>query len=190
MRYPKGHKDETRRRILDVSSRRFRKHGLEAVGIADLMKAAGLTHGGFYFHFPTKKHLIREAVGDALDQSNRRNERVAREGLEALVRRYLSPAKRDKPDNACAAAALVAEIARQPVAVRRPFMENLDRFIDLIAAQLPDGDAPTRRRKAVGIFSVMMGALQIARAEPDPTRSQEILDSGIEAALRLGAPDS
>lgn len=89
MRYAKGHKEAARKRILDVSSRRFRRDGLEAVGIADLMKAAGLTHGGFYFHFPTKGHLIREAVNDALDESNTRNERIAREGLEALVRSYL-----------------------------------------------------------------------------------------------------
>jgi TetR/AcrR family transcriptional repressor of nem operon len=187
LRYPKGHVDATRKRILKMASKRFRKEGLERAGIAELMKAAGLTHGGFYFHFASKEDLVREAMNDAFDQSSVRYARRAeRAKLEAIVRGYLTPGRRDKPENGCAAAALVAEIARHPVSTRRAFMAKLDQLLELIGAQLPSGDATTRRRSAIGIFAVMMGTLQLARAEPNPARSKQILESGIEAALTLG----
>jgi AcrR family transcriptional regulator len=187
VRYPKGHIDVTRKRILKTASRRFRKEGLERAGIADLMKAAGLTHGGFYFHFASKEDLVREAMNEAFEQSSSRYLRRGKHGqLEAIVRGYLAPATRDKPENGCAAAALIAEIARHPVSTRRAFMAKLDHLFELIGAQLPSGDANTRRRNAIGIFAVMMGTLQLARAEPDPTRSRQILKSGIDAALILG----
>jgi len=187
VRYPKGHVDATRKRILKTASKRFRKEGLERAGIADLMKAAGLTHGGFYFHFASKEDLVREAMNEAFDQSSARNVRRAERGqLEAIVRGYLAPSRRDKPENGCAAAALIAEIARRPVSTRRAFMAKLHNLLDLIGAQLPSGDASTRRRSAIGIFAVMMGTLQLARAEPNPTRSRQILKSGIDAALILG----
>jgi AcrR family transcriptional regulator len=190
MRYAKGHKEAARKRIVSAAAKRLRRDGLEPVGIAELMKAAGLTHGGFYFHFDSKNDLIRAAVADALGESNSRNERLIQEkGLEALLRSYLSLQKRDKPASACTAAALTAEIARKPVAIRRAFMKELDRFIDMIAARMPGEVETARRRAGIGVFSVMMGALQLARAEPDPQRSQEILDSGIQAALRLGDGD-
>jgi TetR/AcrR family transcriptional regulator, transcriptional repressor for nem operon len=187
MRYPKGHVDATRKRILKTASRRFRKEGLERAGIAELMKAAGLTHGGFYFHFASKEDLVREAVNDALDQSSVRYAQRAQRGqLEAIVREYLTPVQRDKPESGCAAAALIAEIARRPVSTRRAFMANVDHLVEIISAQLPSGDANMRRRSAIGIFAVMMGTLQLARAEPNPARSKQILESGIDAALTLG----
>jgi len=181
--------DATRKRILKTASRRFRREGLERAGLADLMKAAGLTHGGFYFHFASKEDLVREAMNEAFDQTNALNEQIARSGeheLEAIIRGYLTPGRRDRPESGCAAAALVAEIARHPVSTRRAFMAKLDRLLELIGAYLPRGDATRRRRTAIGIFAVMMGALQLARAEPNPTRSKQILESGIDAALTLG----
>jgi TetR/AcrR family transcriptional regulator, transcriptional repressor for nem operon len=189
LRYAKGHVDATRERILKTASRCFRREGFERAGIADLMKAAGLTHGGFYFHFASKEDLVREAMNEAFDQTNARNARRARSGengLEAIVRGYLNPGRRDRPESGCAAAALVAEIARHPVSTRVAFMAKLDHLLDLIGGHLPSGDATTRRRTAIGIFAVMMGALQLARAEPNPARSKRILESGIDAALTLG----
>jgi len=188
LRYAKGHLDATRERILRKAARHLRKQGLERAGIADLMKAAGLTHGGFYFHFASKEDLVREAINEAFDQTNARNERRGMHGLEAIVRGYLTPGRRDRPESGCAAAALIAEIARHPVSTRRAFMAKLDRLLELIGAHVPTGDATTRRRTAIGIFAVMMGALQLARAEPNPARSKQILESGIDAALTLGQP--
>jgi TetR/AcrR family transcriptional repressor of nem operon len=186
LRYPKGHVDETRKRILKNAAARFRKEGLERAGIAELMKAADLTHGGFYFHFASKEDLVCEALNEAFDQTNALNARRAKRGkIEAIARGYLAPNRRDKPENACAAAALVGEIARHPVSTRRAFMAKLDELIELIGAHLPSGNVISRRRSAIGIFAVMMGSLQLARAEPNPTRSKEILESGMDAALAL-----
>ncbi len=187
MRYEKGHKDATRKHIIDVASKRFRKEGLEAVGLAGLMADAGLTHGGFYAHFQSKEDLVREAVTDAFRQSNARFERAARDDEDkfaAIVNGYLIPEHRDRPDLGCVAAALVSEIARHTEPTRQAFTSQLNSLIDLVEAQLPPGP-PDRRKCATAIVALLMGSLQLARAETDVTRSAEILASGAEAAFAL-----
>jgi AcrR family transcriptional regulator len=187
MRYEKGHKDATRKRIVDVASKRFRKEGVEAVGLAGLMADAGLTHGGFYAHFKSKEDLVREAVTDAFTQSNARFECAARDDEDrfaAIVNGYLTPEHRDRPDLGCVAAALVSEIARHTEPTRQAFTSQLNSLIDLVEAQLPSGP-PDRRKCATAIVALMMGSLQLARAETDVTRSAEILASGVEAAFAL-----
>ena len=187
MRYEKGHKDATRKRIVDVASKRFRKEGVEAVGLAGLMADAGLTHGGFYAHFKSKEDLVREAVTDAFTQSNARFECAARDDEDrfaAIVNGYLTPEHRDRPDLGCVAAALVSEIARHTEPTRQAFTSQLNSLIDLVEAQLPSGP-PDRRKCATAIVALIMGSLQLARAETDVTRSAEILASGAEAAFAL-----
>jgi len=187
MRYEKGHKDATRKRIVDVASKRFRKEGVEAVGLAGLMADAGLTHGGFYAHFKSKEDLVREAVTDAFTQSNARFECAARDdedGFAAIVNGYLTPEHRDRPDLGCVAAALVSEIARHTEPTRQAFSSQLNSLIDLVEAQLPSAP-PDRRKCATAIVALIMGSLQLARAETDVTRSAEILASGAEAAFAL-----
>ncbi len=189
MRYEKGHKDVTRTRIVEVASKRFRKDGVEAVGVARLMADAGLTHGGFDAHFASKEDLVKEAVRDALDHTRAGLERVARAdggGIEALVRSYLASQHRDRPDRGCAAAALVAEIARHSHPTRAAFTEKIEALVDLIAEQLPAGDQRERRKAATGIFAVMMGTLQLARAAPDKSLSDQILESGVRRRSQLG----
>jgi AcrR family transcriptional regulator len=184
MRYAKGHKDATRRRIVEAASQRFRKEGVERVGVAGLMAEAGLTHGGFYAHFPSKEDLVREAVSEGFAATHARFERLAQAGgLEAIVREYLSPRHRDQPERGCTAAALTAEVARHPEPTRLAFTERTDALIGLIAEQLPGHD----RRRASAILALMLGALQLARAETDPERSQELLDSAVDAALALAS---
>jgi AcrR family transcriptional regulator len=188
MRYEKGHKDATRKRIVDVASKRFRKEGVEAVGLAGLMADAGLTHGGFYAHFKSKEDLVREAVGDAFGQTNAAFERVSKEnedGFAVIVRGYLRPEHRDHPELGCVAATLTAEIARHPEPTRQAFNAQVNGLIDLVAARLPAASAEVRRKGATAVVALMMGTLQLARAETDPARSLEILESGVEAALAL-----
>ena len=151
------------------------------------MTDAGLTHGGFYAHFQSKVDLLKEAAADALADTRARLERAARAdggGIEALVRMYLASQHRDRPDRGCAAA-LASEIARHAQPTRAAFTEKIEAIVNLIAEQLPAGDEHIRRKAAIGIFSVMMGALQLARAAPDKNLSNQILESGIDAALRL-----
>jgi TetR/AcrR family transcriptional repressor of nem operon len=187
MRYEKGHKDETRRRILAAASKRFRKEGIAAVGLAGLMADAGLTHGGFYSHFAAKEDLVREALAFTLDISRAALAREAAErgGLPAIVRAYLAPRHRDRPEHGCAIAALAAEVARHPAPTRAALAQHIEALIDLIAAHLAEVDPPARRRTATAVFCAMMGALQLARVTLDPTSADEILESGVAAGLAL-----
>ena len=186
MRYDKGHKDATRRRIIDVASRQFRQQGVAAVGLAGIMTDAGLTNGAFYAHFASKADLLREVLCNV----RKRNEmwQAAPEsgaGLASTIRDYLSSGHRDNPGRGCPTSALVAEIARHPKAARDAFTDKLARIIELIAARLDSGTQRERRRKAVALYGLMVGTLQFARAVNDKQLSEEILQSGAEQALAL-----
>jgi AcrR family transcriptional regulator len=187
MRYEKGHKEATRQRILETASARFRRNGIEKVGVADIMAEAGLTHGGFYSHFQSKEELVGEAVALAARQSRERFARRVQEGgLENWIRTYMRPEHRDHPEKGCAAAALASELARHPKSSRAKFAGDFQRLFAEIAEQLPHGGTPARRRaRAIGIFATMMGAMQLARAAGDAALSDEILESGVANALAL-----
>jgi TetR/AcrR family transcriptional repressor of nem operon len=185
MRFEKGHKDATRQRIIAAASERFRQDGVAATGIAGVMEAAGLTHGGFYAHFPSKEDLVRAATASAMQGTPSRTV-LEQHGLEAYIRTYLRTSHRDAPGQGCAAAALAPEIARASDATRADFAAELDDTMAEIAARLPpDRPAAARWETAIAIFGVMLGTLQLARAVPDKTRSDRILSSGIQAALQL-----
>lgn len=186
MRYERGYKEVTRQHILDIASRRFRKHGL-AEGISGIMKDAGLTHGGFYSHFQSKGDLVRESLLDAAGKKRARLAEAAQTGgFEALVREYLSRAHRDRLENSCAFAALISDFGRLPRSSRAVFTREVKTYIELIAAQLAGGDEAERRRRAMQIFGVLLGALQLARTIEDRDASDRMLEAGVEAALGLG----
>src|SRR5689334_7892551 len=115
MRYEKGRKDTSRRRIMEVAAERFRCDGIAASGLAGIMSDAGLTNGAFYPHFPSKAALVRESLAAALeDQSSRLQQIMSAGGLEAVIATYLSAEHRDEPGKGCAVAALLPELAREP----------------------------------------------------------------------------
>jgi TetR/AcrR family transcriptional regulator, transcriptional repressor for nem operon len=187
MRYEKGHKETTRRRIIETASARFRKDGIEGVGLADLMAEAGLTNGGFYSHFSSKEDLVRAALEEATCRSAQNSDcRIEEGGLEAWIRAYLRTKHRDHPERGCVVAALAAELARRPEATRKTFAENIAKVRSAIEAHLPASlSAALKRKTAVGIFATLVGSLQIARAVHDPSLSDEILEAGITSALTL-----
>jgi AcrR family transcriptional regulator len=187
MRYEKGHKDTTRQHIIDVASRQFRGNGVAAVGLAGIMSDAGLTNGAFYTHFESKEDLVQAVLLKALDRREERLRTVVSDnaGLETMIREYLSSRHRDRPDDGCPTAALVAEVARHPKTTRDAFTAKVSKFIELIATQIRAGSADERRRNAVAIYGVMVGTLQLARAVNDRKLSDEILESGVIAALAL-----
>ena len=187
MRYEKGHKDTTRQHIIEVASRQFRGHGVAAVGLAGIMSDAGLTNGAFYNHFESKEDLVQAVLANALDRREARLRAVAAEdaGLETMIRDYLSPRHRDRADDGCPTAALVAEVARHPKSTRDAFTAKVQTFIELIATQIHAGSVAERRRNAVAIYGMMVGTLQLARAVNDKKLSDEILESGVTAALAL-----
>ena len=185
MRYDKGHKDETRRHILDVASAQFRESGIAAVGLAGIMSAAGLTNGAFYTHFASKEDLVREVLIDALTRREERHRNNLENGvaLEATIREYLSTRHRDRAGTGCPTAALAAEIARHPKATRDAFTGKVADIIVLMAEQIRQGSPEQRRRKAITIYATMVGALQLARAVNDKPLSDEILENAVEAAI-------
>jgi TetR/AcrR family transcriptional repressor of nem operon len=162
---------ENRRRILDVASRLFRDKGFEAVSVAEVMKAAGLTHGGFYGHFGSKDDLIAQTLAHVL---------VADAGgggdFRAYVASYLSPRHRDNAAGGCPTAGLAAAIRHQTPAARSAMTEGLRSQIDRMGKSLPDLDPVDRRRAAIGSFAAMVGAVILARAVDDPVLSDEVLE--------------
>lgn len=185
MRYEKGHKDLTRRRIVEVASRQFREHGVAAVGIAGIMSDAGLTNGAFYAHFDSKEDLVREVLSHAGFRNKLSKAAENGTGLAGAIRDYLSQNHRDNPGQGCPTSALVAEIARHPKATRDAFTDKVDDVIELIAAALDAETEAERRRKAVAIYALMVGTLQLARAVNDKRLSGEILQSGADEAVAL-----
>jgi TetR/AcrR family transcriptional repressor of nem operon len=182
MRYPKEHKEITHRRVVEIASKRFRKEGVGAVGVATLMADAGLTHGGFYNHFSSKEDLIEEAIVGAMESTFARVlQRVEADGIEPFIRSYLRPAHRDHPETGCAVAALAAEIARRPKSTRAAFTKRVSKLISFIEARLPKRDAAV----AQAIFSILVGTLQLARAVSDSKLSNQLLRAGENAALAL-----
>lgn len=169
MRVTQDQMRENRRRILAEASRLFREKGFEAVGVADVMKAAGLTHGGFYGHFSSKEDLMAQAITQAMSE-------VAGGGdLPAFLQAYLSPAHRDDAKNGCPIAALAADVRLRPQAARSAMSTGIRLQIESIEAALPDTEANDRRRKAIGVYAAMIGALILARAVDTPDLSDEIL---------------
>lgn len=188
MRYEKGHKQETRRKVLETAAHRFRKHGIESTGVAALMADAGLTHGGFYAHFRSKEDLTAEAVRAAFENSRLffAGETGEKPTLEKFISRYLSPRHRDHPELGCVAAALASEVGRQSPKIRARFTESFQEAVALVTQGLPPAfRGKARMGRAKAILSLMIGALQLSRAVDDPALSESLLKQGRLAALEL-----
>lgn len=192
MRYSKEHKQETHARIVKKASVRLREKGAHGIGVADLMKEAGLTHGGFYAHFDSREALVIEAFGYAMDRASEHWRNMTAEippekRLSAIVDSYVSATHRDDPGRGCAVPTLGAEIARESAKTRKAFAAKLDQMIDLVADQIPDVPRKTARRLAMGTMATMMGALVMSRVAGTGELSDEILASGRETALGRAA---
>ncbi|MGN8546989.1 TetR/AcrR family transcriptional regulator [Bradyrhizobium sp. 13971] len=193
MRFEKGHKAETRRHIVDVASKCMRRDGISATGIAGIMGEAGLTKGAFSPHFESKDALVREALGRALGEQQLCLEQDQLKGidLEGTIRRYLNRAHLEGAADGCPSAALLPEIARQPLSTRRDYEKALHSYVMALAALLPGGDSVKKHRRATAIFGLMVGTLQFARVVPDAAKARQIMEGGVEAALDLArAPSS
>lgn len=193
MRYSKDHKAETRQRVIDVASKRFRKDGIEATGLARIMADAELTHGGFYAHFSSKDQLVQESITAAVDSARDYLVHAARSArargadrMEAIVHAYLRPAHVKQPELGCAVPSLVAEVGRLSIEIRERLTEIVDSLVELIASTLPkhlEKEAALERGHA--ILASMIGTLQLARLVTDEEACARILASGRQAALAL-----
>ena len=188
MRYSREHKLETHARIVRKASVRLREKGAHGVGVADLMKEAGLTHGGFYAHFDSRDDLVIEAFTHAMDRSTERwrklVEQTPREKRFAtIVNSYLTSLHRDDPGRGCAIPTLGAEIARESARTRRVFAGRLDQMIDILADQVPNLPRKAARKRAAAAMATMIGTLVMARVAGSGDFSDEILGAGREALL-------
>jgi TetR/AcrR family transcriptional regulator, transcriptional repressor for nem operon len=182
MRYQKGRKDASRRRIMEVAAEHFRSDGIAASGLSGIMNDVGLTNGAFYPHFQSKAELVRECVAEALeDQSRRMQETLTVGGLEAVLAAYLSPEHRDHPETGCVSAALLPELARQPPETRGLYAERLLNIVRQMASSLPP-QIPDREGLVIGLYATLVGTLQLARAVGGSALSDRILAAGADAA--------
>ena len=162
---------ENRRRILDAAGRLFRAKGFDAVSVAEVMKAAGLTHGGFYGHFSSKDDLIAETLAEILvaDPGKESN-------FQAFVDAYLSPKHRDNAANGCPTAGLAALTRHQAASSRKAMSVGLRTQIERLSKVSPGTTAAKKRRAAIANWSAMVGAIILARAVDDRALSDEILE--------------
>jgi TetR/AcrR family transcriptional regulator, transcriptional repressor for nem operon len=194
MRYSREHKLETHERIVKRASVRLREKGAHGIGVADLMKDAGLTHGGFYAHFDSREALVIEAFAHAMDRSTERWRKLGEttppeQRLTAIVDSYLTPVHRDDPGHGCAVPTLAAEIARESPKTRRAFAGKLEQMIEMMADQIPDVPRKAARKQATAAIATMMGTMVMARVAGTGEFSEEILGAGREAVLgRAAAP--
>jgi TetR/AcrR family transcriptional regulator, transcriptional repressor for nem operon len=193
MRYSKEHKQETHERIVKRAAVRLREKGAHGVGVADLMKEAGLTHGGFYAHFDSREALVIEAMGHIMDRSTERWRKLGEQAppekrLATIVDSYLTAAHRDEPGHGCAVPTLGAEIARESPKTRKAFAVKLEQMIDMLASLIPDLPPKAARKQAMAAIGTMMGTLVMARIAGSGEFSDEILAAGREAILNRMVP--
>src|ERR1700737_1674414 len=174
MRHSNAEKAKTHKRIVAIASKRFREEGLAGIGIADLMKEAGLTVGGFYKHFKSRDDLVAEAVGSALGVWKRQVEAAASDGplvtYESLVDEYLSEAHRNHPGTGCPVGALAGEIARSDKRTRALVSRKIRDNIELLATLIRDRnetDEGSARSQAVLTYCALVGAIGMAPAAPE-----------------------
>jgi TetR/AcrR family transcriptional repressor of nem operon len=183
-RYGKGHKERTRRDILDVATSKLRVDGIDGARVTDVMRDAGLTHGGFYVHFESKDDLVAEACAAGVVSAREAVLGVASRAapadrVHAVLDAYLTAQRRDSAG--CTLATLGGEIARQPAAVRARFTEELTRSVEAIAPLLDGVDEQHRGDQVIAMVASMVGAMMLSRAVSDPKVSQRILEVGRRA---------
>ncbi|MGH7122864.1 MAG: TetR/AcrR family transcriptional regulator [Stellaceae bacterium] len=184
MRISKEETEANRARVLAAAARLFREKGVDGIAVADLMKEAGLTHGGFYNHFQSKEELAAAAFDAAFEAAiERLHAKIAKAGprgrrkaLEHYVERYLARDTRDRPGLSCPMATLGADAVRHGAALKTEFAAGVRRYLELFAELMPS-KGPRRRREAIATLSTLIGALTLARAcaGADDDLSDEVL---------------
>jgi TetR/AcrR family transcriptional regulator, transcriptional repressor for nem operon len=174
----------THQRIVDIAAKRFRELGLDGISVADIMKEAGLTVGGFYKHFRSRDELVAEAISVALKDIEHWQVAIATSPRQA-VRGYLSEAHRDELSTSCPLSALVNDTSRSTDAARDVYTAGVKRVLDLLEKSFPGDEAASNRPQALLVASACVGALTMSRAVSDPKLSKQILDGVVSQLLEL-----
>jgi len=184
-------KEASHERIVEAAARAIRRSGYGGTSVADIMKEAGLTHGGFYAHFSSREAMLAEAADRAGAEGVEAAARVAasappERALRAWAQAYLSREHVGAVETGCAVAALCSEMPRQAPAVRRVATRRIKEMIDLVARQLPDWGQPGSHERALVTVATMVGALQLARAVDDPRLSDALRRAALKDVARSG----
>jgi TetR/AcrR family transcriptional regulator, transcriptional repressor for nem operon len=182
MRYEPDHKARTHRRIVRNASRQLRSKGLNGPAVSTLMKASGLTHGGFYKHFGSRDDLVIEAIEESLQELRDRLVAAAQQadsgqGWKAMVRSYLSLELCDHADEGCPLAALAPDMARTRPALRQRIAAAVLKLRQELLPFMPGRNAEEKAESFLAIFPSMVGTIAIARTMPDPTVRERILNT-------------
>ena len=179
MRKSREEAAQTRKRIVKAASEEFRKNGIVATGLNDLMSAAGLTHGGFYKHFSSRDDLMRQAAALALVDGETKMARAARRNREeprtGLIDSYLSARHRDAPGTGCAVVSLGAAAGRGEAEMKEAYEKQVRSYLELISGTADGDDSDEARADAMLTLSAMVGALLMSRAVADPELSDQLL---------------
>lgn len=184
MRVSRAQAEQNRERVVEVAGELFRAKGFDGIGVADLMQAAGLTHGGFYGSFASKEALEVEASRRAFDgtlDAVKTLAATADDPLAEIVRSYLSPAHRDALASGCAVAALAQDAVRGGPALRSAFEAAIRDYLLLISEHVAGASAAERFKRSVATYATMVGALLLARTVTDPVLSDAILQAAVES---------
>lgn len=189
MRYPPQHKAETRRLIVKDASRRVRSEGLNGAAVTAVMRDAGLTHGGFYKHFPSKDDLLLESVQEGFRDVVAFLVKAAEQApphsaWKAIVKTYLSPEHCAHPEGGCPVAALGSELARAGRQMKGRILAEISNYKDQMLRFMPGRRTADKERAFFVIFSAMIGAVEIARMMPDPAARDKVLSSTRDFLLR------
>jgi TetR/AcrR family transcriptional regulator, transcriptional repressor for nem operon len=178
-------KEATHERIVETAARVIRRSGYDGTSVADIMKEAGLTHGGFYAHFASREAMLAEAADHAGAEAVATSARVAasappEQALQVLLRAYLSKEHVENPEMGCPVAALGSEMPRQGPEVRQAATRRIKEMIDVVARQSPDWGQPGAHEHALVTAATMVGALVMARAVDDPRLSDALLKAALK----------
>jgi AcrR family transcriptional regulator len=184
-------KEATHERIVETAARAIRRSGYHGTGVAEIMKEAGLTHGGFYAHFDSREGMLAEAADRAGADTVAVLGRVAaaappKKTLEAMFRAYLSREHVQGIETGCAVAALGSEMPRQSPRVRRAATRRIKEMIDLLERQSPDWGQPGSHERALVSLATAVGALVLARAVDDPKLSNAVREAALNHLTPTG----
>lgn len=192
MRYDTEHKQRTHDRVVKAAAKAIRAKGPDRVGVADVMANVGLTHGGFYAHFGSKDQLIAAAIGQMFEEARqifdwKTKDRAPRAALASYVDFYLSPEHRDARRNGCPVAALSSDLPRLNAKVRAQFAIGRERMHLALSELIRQTGSRDATADSDSVYAELVGALSLARIEPDDKRSDAILERSRRAiASRLG----
>lgn len=181
MGHSKVTKQRSHERIVKTAAKVFRERGVDGVGLADLMKAAGLTHGGFYGHFASREDLIAEAVELALGEGGKSMASIVegrpsrKMALALLIDAYLSLAHRDQLGTSCAVATMANDVSRSKARSRSAYTRQVNIYLDLLVSLIAIEKRKSRRAKAIAALATLVGAVSMARAVNDDKLSRELL---------------